>query len=127
MKSYTVDTYEIELVEAWQATYKQGQLTLWIFLALSDSPKSLIDIRQYLEDASNGTVSANDKSLYRSLRRYYAASMVNFATIPSQRGGPPSKLYSLSPVGQRVLTEFIHRNLPVLIHNQQIKEILKND
>lgn len=116
--------YETSLVDAWETTHKQGLLTLWIFLALNESAKSLVDIQTYLQKATGGTISADDKSLYRSLRRYYATEMVDFTTRPSQHGGPPVKLYSLSASGQRVLQQFIIRNLPVLIHNQQIKEIL---
>ncbi len=124
MKNQPTNDYETELIEAWEATYKQGMLTLWIFLALSTSPKSLTAIRTYLHEASDGVITADDKSLYRSLRRYYSADMVDFVTEPSKHGGPPTKIYSLSPTGQRVLQQFVARNLPILIHNQQIKEML---
>ena len=122
-KSLTAD-YEAQLVNAWESSYKQGLLTLWIFLALHDGPKSLADIRAYLLSASDNTIVADDKSLYRSLRRYYATDMVDFASQPSEHGGPPTKVYSLSVTGQRVLHQFPTRNISVLLHNQQIKELL---
>lgn len=125
MNTTPSNTYEISLVEAWESTYKQGLLALWIFLSLSDGPKSLAEIRHYLLISSHNTVTADDKSLYRSLRRYYATDMVDFSTKPSENGGPPLKVYSLSLIGQHVLQQFTTRNLPALIHNQQIKEILR--
>lgn len=118
--------YEQNLVDSWEATYKQGQLTMWVLLSLYESPKTLPAIRAYLQEASQGTMKADDKSLYRSLRRYYAAEMVNFVDQPSKNGGPPTKLYSLSEIGLRVLHQFIHRNLSVQQENKQIKEILRN-
>jgi DNA-binding PadR family transcriptional regulator len=124
MNEQALSTYENELIESWESTYKQGQLTLWIFLALYESPKPLAELRNYLSEASDYTISADDKSLYRSLRRYTAARMTDFTNIPSENGGPPSKCYELTEIGRRVLREFVQRNLPVQIENKQIKEIL---
>lgn len=116
--------YEQQLIDAWEAVYKQGQLTLWIFLALGQSPKTIADIKEYLNTHTSGTLSADDKSIYRSLRKYYDTEMVDSVSKPSERGGPPLKVYSLTPIGHRVLENFVKRNVSILITNKQIKELL---
>ncbi len=110
-------------MEAWESSYKQGQLTLWIFLALAESAKTTAEIKTYVEAATEGTLTADDKSLYRSLRRYYDAEMVNFTSQPNPKG-PATKLYSLSDIGRYLLGRFVRRNISILITNPQIKEIL---
>ena len=42
-----------ELLNAWEETYKKGQLTFWIFLALKESNKCVEDIKAFVEKASN--------------------------------------------------------------------------
>lgn len=98
-------------------------MTLWIFLALAESPKTTAEIKAYVESATKGTLTADDKSLYRSLRRYYDAEMVNFVSRPSSKG-PATKLYSLSDIGRHLLGRFVRRNIRILITNPQIKEII---
>lgn len=118
-------SYEESLIESWEAVYKQGQLTLWIFLALYESPKTTAQIKQYLIDKSLATINADDKSLYRSLRRYYDTNMVDHKPRPSKNGGPPMKQYFLTPIGRAVLYEFVNRNISILVNNPQVKEILR--
>ena len=117
--------YAQELIEAWEANYKQGQLTLWIFLALKESPKTIQQINEYLAKKTSATISADDKSIYRSLCRYHDTEMVDSTTSPSSKGGPPLKNYSLTPLGHTVLVRFVQRNITILLHNPQIKEILQ--
>jgi DNA-binding PadR family transcriptional regulator len=124
MEATNSTQYEQDLLDAWEASYKQGQLTLWIFLALFDSPKSVGDIRDYLETATSGTLSADDKSLYRSLRRYYETEIVDFTLHPNPKRGPATKVYSLTPLGRQLLTRFVARNIALLANNHQLKEIL---
>lgn len=116
--------YEQELIESWEANYKQGQLTLWIFLALHQSPKTVKNIQEYLDSSSNSTMTADDKSLYRALRKYIDTNMVDSTQSPSDKGGPPVKVYSLTGLGSRVLEKFIKRNITVIVNNYQIKELL---
>lgn len=120
-----MDNYEDSLIEAWEAVYKQGQLTLWIFLALYESPKTIAQIKQYLQNKTQTILSVDDKSLYRSLRRYFDTNMVDHEPKPSKNGGPPLKQYSLTPLGRSVLAKFVNRNISLLAANPQIKEILQ--
>ena len=62
--------YRNELLTTWEDTYKKGQLTLWIFLALKDGPKYVNDIRDFILEFSEGTISCEEQSLYRALRKF---------------------------------------------------------
>ena len=46
-----------ELLNAWEETYKKGQLTFWIFLALKESNKCVEDIKAFVEKASKQSMS----------------------------------------------------------------------
>ena len=37
-----------ELLDAWEETYKKGQLTFWVFLALKESNKCVEDIKYFV-------------------------------------------------------------------------------
>ena len=38
-----------ELLLSWENTYKKGQLTLWIFMALQESKKYVDEIKNFIE------------------------------------------------------------------------------
>ncbi|MCT7904980.1 MAG: hypothetical protein N4435_07265, partial [Candidatus Ornithobacterium hominis] len=59
-----------ELLLSWENTYKKGQLTLWIFMALQESKKYVDEIKNFIEKKSDGTISCEEQSLYRALRKY---------------------------------------------------------
>lgn len=69
-------------------------------------------------------MSADTKSLYRSLRRYYDTDMVEYDLRPNTKG-PDLKVYKLSSVGEEVLARFVKRNIAKLITNKEIGEIIK--
>ena len=37
-----------DLLSSWEETYKKGQLTLWIFLALKDGQKYVDEIKKFI-------------------------------------------------------------------------------
>ncbi len=43
------DKMQKELLNAWEETYKKGQLTLWIFLALKEGPKYVNELQETIE------------------------------------------------------------------------------
>lgn len=106
-----LDDYETKLLQGWEEVYKKGQLTLWIMLALGESPKHMVEIKQFISKATNGTLTADDQSMYRALRRYHDAEMVIYTTEPGKAAGPDRKVYTLTDVGRRVLTTFAQRNI----------------
>jgi PadR family transcriptional regulator, regulatory protein PadR len=121
-----LDDYEHKLLDGWEEIYKKGQLTLWIMLALKDGPKHMSEIKQFIAGATKSTLTADDKSLYRALRRYYDAELVDFKQAPG-KNGPDLKIYSLSPVGGRVLQAFIKRNILDVFFRPRIKALLERN
>ncbi|MGN6566621.1 MAG: PadR family transcriptional regulator [Flavipsychrobacter sp.] len=111
-----------ELLDAWEETYKKGQLTLWIFLALKQSPRYVDEIRQFVEEKTLGTLTCEEQSLYRTLRKYKELDMVDFKAGPGD-GGPERKYYFLTPLGLELLKEFAQRNI-MLFYNPEIKDLL---
>ena len=72
------DKYKQELLKAWEDVYKKGQLTLWLFLALKEKPKYVTEIKDFIESYSNNSITCEEQSLYRALRKYYDLEMVDF-------------------------------------------------
>ena len=52
-----------DLLNSWEETYKKGQLTLWIFLSLKDGDKYVDEIKSFIENMSNNTISCEEQSL----------------------------------------------------------------
>lgn len=121
-----MDTYEQQLLGGWEEVFKKGQLTLWIMLSLKDGPKHMAQIKDFIYAATNGSLSADDKSMYRALRRYYDTELVDFRTEPGQ-GGPDRKLYVLTDIGRRVLHAFITRNITQVFYKPAIKALIEKE
>ena len=115
-------SYKEELLEAWEETYKKGQLTLWIFLALKQGEKYVDEIRQFVEEKTMGTLTCEEQSLYRTLRKYRDLEMVDFQSKPGD-GGPERKYYFLTPLGLELLHSFTERNM-LLFYNPDIKNLM---
>ena len=99
-----------DLLHSWEATYKKGQLTLWIFLSLRDGEKYVDEIKEFIEKYSNKTLSCEEQSIYRSLRKYLHLGIVEF-NLREGNKGPDRKYYSLTKTGDSLLDEFSKRNI----------------
>jgi PadR family transcriptional regulator, regulatory protein PadR len=119
-----LDDYEQKLLDGWEDVYKKGQLTLWIMLALKDGDKHMAAIKDFITTATNGTLSADDQSMYRALRRYYDAELVDFTEKPG-KSGPDRKVYSLTGVGLHVLQQFLDRNITSVFYTPKIEQLIK--
>ena len=114
-----------ELLSAWEDTYKKGQLTLWIFLALKEDKKYVDEIKSFVESESNRTMSCEEQSLYRTLRKFQHLGVVDFETGKGNKG-PERKYYFLTDLGQSLLNQFISRNIS-LFFNEKIKNLLNTE
>jgi DNA-binding PadR family transcriptional regulator len=114
-----------ELLSAWEETYKKGQLTLWIFLSLKDGKKYVDEIKTFVEEQSNHTMTCESQSLYRNLRKYQHVGVVDFETGEGNKG-PERKYYFLSELGHQLLNRFIERNI-TLFFNKRIKNLIKTE
>jgi PadR family transcriptional regulator, regulatory protein PadR len=111
-----------ELLSAWEETYKKGQLTLWIFLSLKDGNKYVDEIKSFVEQQSNQTMTCESQSLYRNLRKYQHIGVVDFETGEGNKG-PERKYYFLTDLGKELLNQFITRNIN-LFFNHKIQCLL---
>ena len=111
-----------ELLSAWEETYKKGQLTLWIFLSLKDGKKYVDEIKSFVEEQSNHTMTCESQSLYRNLRKYQHVGVVDFETGEGNKG-PERKYYFLTDLGLELLNSFIERNIN-LFFSEQIKNLI---
>lgn len=111
-----------DLLAAWEDTYKKGQLTLWIFLSLKDGPKYVSELQESIAGFSNGTIRAEEQSLYRTLRKFYHLKMVDFSSGKGHKG-PDRKYYQLTPLGLSLLKSFVERNI-LLFFEEPLKSLL---
>ena len=114
-----IDHYKHELLTTWEDTYKKGQLTLWIFLALKDGPKYVNDIRDFIVEYSEGTISCEEQSLYRALRKFNHLKIVGFSSGKGNKG-PDRKYYELTDIGIEILAAFISRNIKLFFNKKLI-------
>lgn len=111
-----------ELLSTWEETYKKGQLTLWIFLSLKHGKKYVDEIKSFVEEQSNHTMTCESQSLYRTLRKYQHVGVVDFETGKGNKG-PERKYYFLTELGLKLLNNFIERNIN-LFFSDQIKNLI---
>ena len=105
--------YKRELLNTWEETYKKGQLTFWLLLSLRDNPRYVGEIKDFIEKITMGTISCEEQSLYRALRKFHKLEIVGFEMKDGNKG-PDRKYYTLTPLGGELLNEFIERNIRIL-------------
>ncbi|MBR5846482.1 MAG: PadR family transcriptional regulator [Bacteroidaceae bacterium] len=99
-----------ELLNAWEETYKKGQLTLWVFLALKEERKCVEEIKEFVERMSEGTMSCEEQSLYRNLRKFQHLEIVAYESKKVSKG-PDRKYYYLTETGEELFKRFVERNI----------------
>ena len=117
--------YEDKFLHNWEEVYKKGQLTFWILLALKEQPRFLEEIKLFVTERTNGTLTCEDQSLYRALRRFYDIEVVNYEFKDGKRG-PQRKHYQLTPMGKNLLNKFIDHNIKLFYDNSLQALILEN-
>lgn len=112
-----------ELLSSWEETYKKGQLTLWIFLSLQEDKKYVDQIKEFVEARSKGTITCEEQSLYRALRKYEHIEVLKHELGKGNKG-PERKYYYLTPLGQELFKQFVSRNIHIF-YSDEIKQLLK--
>ena len=112
-----------ELLNAWEETYKKGQLTFWVFLALQESNKCVEEIKEFVENMSEGSMSCEEQSLYRNLRKFLHLRIVAYESKRVSKG-PDRKYYYLTDIGQRLFQHFVERNI-LIFTKESIINLLK--
>ena len=126
MNDNKLSDYEHKLLEGWEEAFKKGQLTLWIMLSLREGPKHMAEIKDFISRQTDDTLSADDQSMYRSLRRYTDAEMIQYETEPGE-GGPERKIYRLTPVGEAVLSAFLDRNVIRTLYKPSVQKLVTGE
>lgn len=98
------------LLDQWESVYKKGLLTFWLLLLLHERSMYVFEMGQELDSVSEGTLTADEKSLYRALRRFEAMGMVE-STWQSSDVGPRRRYYHLTELGTQLLRRFVQRNV----------------
>lgn len=113
-----------ELLSAWEETYKKGQLTFWVLLSLKESNKCVEEIKDFVEKMSNGSMTCEEQSLYRNLRKFQHLGIVEYDSKRVSKG-PDRKYYFLSDIGKELFQRFVERNI-LIFTNETINNIIKN-
>ena len=99
------------MLEGWEEIYKRGLLTMWLLLATRSQPRYATEIAEFVDRHTNGTMSVDDRSLYRALRRLKSLHLLEESLRPGERSGAPRKYYQLTLSGQKVLATFVDQNI----------------
>ena len=117
------------LLDQWESAYKKGLLTFWVLLLLHERPSYVFEMGQQLDDISQGSISVDEKSLYRALRRFEAMGVVQSTWQPSEVG-PRRRYYSLTELGTMLLQEFTRRNILIFRESaveERLESLLQED
>jgi DNA-binding PadR family transcriptional regulator len=100
------------LLAQWEGVYKKGLLSFWLLLLLAQRKAYPYEMREAIAEMSQDTITAEDNSIYRALRRLSASGIVDSEIIPSETG-PSRRYFYLTPLGGELLTAFITRNIEI--------------
>ena len=85
----------------------------------------MAEIRNFIESNTDHVVVADDRSIYRTLRRFHAGGLISFSEVPSRRGRS-LKVYELSEAGASTANVFLKRNIfPLFRLESKIREGIK--
>jgi len=109
--SADLDDYERKLLSGWEEIYKRGLLTMWLLLAVRDRPRYPAEIAEFINTTTRGTMAADQRSLYRAMRRLNDIELVETSDQPGRRTGADRRYYRITRSGQRVLDAFLDRHV----------------
>lgn len=111
------------LLEQWEQNYKKGLLSFWMLLAIAEDARYAYEMKDKVEALSKGSISADENSIYRALRRFAKSGLVRSEMRPSDIG-PDRRYFQLSKRGEALLAAFIQRNLNVF-NDKDVKRAMK--
>jgi PadR family transcriptional regulator, regulatory protein PadR len=98
------------LLKNWEEAYKKGLLTFWLLLYLHERPAYAYELSVAIGKLSQGTVTADDNSIYRALNRFESLGLVE-SELRQSDVGPQRRYYQLTDTGLELLRQFIQRNI----------------
>ena len=103
------------LLIQWEGTYKKGLLSFWLLLLLSQRRAYPYEMKAAIEELSQNSISADENSIYRALKRLRQSGIVDSEIQPSE-SGPDRRYFFLTDLGQELLSHFVSRNILVFQH-----------
>jgi PadR family transcriptional regulator PadR len=101
-----------DLLSNWEDVYKKGLLTFWLLLFLHERPGYAYEAGTAVEKLSQGTIFADENSIYRALNRFETMGLVR-SELRESEIGPARRYYRLTAAGFGLLAAFIRRNILV--------------
>lgn len=101
-----------DLLKNWEEVYKKGLLTFWILFFLHDRPGYAYEMSAAIGELSEGTITADENSIYRALNRFEPLGIVK-SELKQSAVGPQRRYYRLTENGTVLLAKFIQRNVLV--------------
>jgi PadR family transcriptional regulator PadR len=105
------------LLAQWEETYKKGLLSFWLLLLLSQRKAYPYEIKAAIAELSQHTISVEENSIYRALKRLAQSGILN-SEVQQSKNGPDRRYFSLTDLGRDLLNRFITRNIMVFQHPQ---------
>lgn len=103
---------DTDLLNTWEEVFKKGLLSFWILLLLNSREAYPFEMKELIENFSQGTITADSNSIYRALNRFEKLGLVS-SKMTRSASGPDRRYYALTPDGLNLLGHFIQRNLLV--------------
>lgn len=110
------------LLSQWEETYKKGLLSFWLLLLLNQRKAYPYEIKDAITELSQNTISAEDNSIYRALKRLAQSGVVDSEIQPSLNG-PNRRYFYLTDLGRQLLKQFINRNIQVF-HHPEVADLI---
>ncbi len=124
-KTKQIDRAKLDtLLSTWEKVYKRGLLSFWILLLLQKNKSYAYEMSEKIKELSQGSISVDEKSIYRALRRFEKIMVLESHQVNSDIG-PPRKYYSITPLGERLLKTFINRNI-LIFYSPDIRSGIHN-
>ncbi len=92
-------------------------------MVLQEGKKYIDEIKNFIEEKSDGTISCEEQSLYRALRKYEHIDVLIY-DLKEENKGLDRKYYYLTNLGKELFAQFVYRNIK-LFYSTEIKKHFK--
>ncbi|MEM7334565.1 MAG: PadR family transcriptional regulator [Chloroflexota bacterium] len=99
-----------QLLKTWETNYKKGLLSFWILFLLHQKPMYAYELSAVIASTTQQTIVADEKSIYRALKRFSESGIVSSYRQKSDIG-PSRRYFELTSTGKKLLQQFIKRNI----------------
>ena len=111
------------LLTQWEETYKKGLLSFWLLLLLAQRKAYPYEMKGAVAEISQHTISAEENSIYRALKRLAQSGIVD-SEVQHSKNGPNRRYFYLTDLGWQLLDRFITRNIQVFQH-PEVADLIK--